>query len=76
MKNAKFVKNVKRFPDLRYAFMVGVRGVFMQPYLHLGFFYGCTSFPMHISKRTVIWVLPVSELCAQKRIIYILMSLD
>lgn len=57
MKNCTFVKNVKRFPDQRFAFTVGVRGVFMQPYLHLGSFSGCMSFPMHISKGTVIWVL-------------------
>lgn len=69
MKNCTFVKNVKRFPDLRCAFMVGVRGVFMQPYLHLRFFYGCTSFPMHISKgMSSEFYTTLSELCAQKRI--------
>lgn len=57
MKNGTFVESIKRFPDLKFAFMVGVRGIFMQSYLHLGPFYGCTSFPMHISKGTVIWVL-------------------
>lgn len=68
MKNCTFVKNVKRFPDLRCAFMVGLRGVFMQPYLHLRFFYGCTSFPMHISKGNVIWVLHYLKwtLCPKK----------
>lgn len=55
--NVTFVKNAKGFPDQRFAFMVGVRGVFMQPYLHLGSFYGCIPFPMRISKGTVIWVL-------------------
>lgn len=52
-----YIKNIKRFPDQRFAFMVGMRGVFMQQYLHLGSLYRYMSLPIHISKGTVIWVL-------------------